>query len=113
MLYMLNVVGNVSEEALLLRGFGCLNNSQHGGPIEGVILPMAPRTLWRRSGIWAKASSNMCFEGIVTAAMQALVVGVGNASRIKALVGSRLRATSDQWKTLLLISVGPSGQCGF
>lgn len=74
---MLNVEGDVSEEAFMLWGFGCLMNGQYGGPIAEQSLPMAPRILRRRSGLWANASSNMCFEVMVTAAMDASVVESG------------------------------------
>ena len=61
---MLDVVGDVSEEAFNFWGFGCLKNGQQGGPMEGLDLPMAPRTLWRSSGLWANASLSMVFDGI-------------------------------------------------
>lgn len=72
----------------MLWGFGCLSDGQNGGPMEELSLPMAARTLCWRSGLWAKASWNMCLDGIVTAAMHAFGGGkwnVKDSSRNKAL----------------------------
>ena len=66
---MFDVVGDVSEEAFILWGLGCFEKWSACGPIEGLSLPMVLKTLCRRSGLWAKASFNMCFEGIFTYAM--------------------------------------------
>lgn len=91
MLQMSNILGDVSEEAFMLWSFGCLNDSQHRGPIEELILPRTARILCWRSGRSAKASPKVCFDGIVRIVKHGLVVKGGKSRRNKAL-GDRVCA---------------------